>query len=203
MRGMKDRTEESITNTAGQHVPAYGGLIMLIRNAALFLACAAMLVLPAATLSFGAKADFPPELKKMMKEKQEALDRKGGRVKHTGKNFRNKRFDIPQKPGTEVVDGMITGIDRGGIYMDGEFFGLGLVELVDDAGRDLFLADLYVGLGARIVLSYGNIRKAIIHGLVIREPITDPVLIKSIIEPELPEGAPEGGPEGFPEGLGR
>lgn len=98
-------------------------------------------------------------------DKKKAMEKAMGRVKHSGKAKRNKRIKINSRPGIEIVEGTISGIDKGGIYMDGEYFKITYSDIKGQSGKDLTVRDLHFGLKARVTLYYGTIEKTTIYGL--------------------------------------
>jgi len=138
-----------------------------------------MLVVSFVGVSYAGKSGNDDKRTELEKKRAKAANI--GKVKHTGKNMRNKRIKLNFAPELEIVEGTITGIDRNGIYMDGEYFRIAHSDIEGISGRKLKMKDLFFGLKARVRLSYGSIDKTTIMGM-IRVPAMSAEEVRKRIE---------------------
>jgi len=160
---------ENINKLASRRTAAYGGVMGYINRVVVAIFCALLMVSFSGVADAGksGKEDTRTEL-----EKKRAKAADIGKVKHSGKNKRNRRIKLNFAPELEIVEGTITGLDRKGIYMDGEYFRIANSDIEGISGRKLKMKDLFFGLKARVKFSYGTIEKTTIIGLR-RMPVMD------------------------------
>jgi len=151
---------------AAARCAANGGFMLYMRSTLAAALCAMFVLSPALNADAAGKKSKDkgkPALSETEGKRAKAAD--FGKARYSGKQFRNKRVKLKFEPNREIVKGKITGMDRDGIYMDGEYFRITQGRIVTFTGGELTMNDLFVGLEASIILSYGTVEKTTIKGI--------------------------------------
>ena len=109
--------------------------------------------------------DKKPKKEKKTKRKLGLQHASDVKIYFSGEHNGNRHVVFLKDPGREVVVGHITAMSNRGITMDGVYYDLGRVEILDNYMRAVTLDELYVGLKVNLKLFYGSLEKVTIYNL--------------------------------------
>ena len=116
------------------------------------------------------------------------------KIYFSGEHNGNRHVVMLKNPGMEIVIGHITAMSSRGIIMDGVYYDLGGVELVDNYMRAATVAELYVGLKVNLKFFYGSLEKVTVYDLFRGKTLTlSEEAFKKIVEGTQKDGQTESG----------